>query len=780
MYQKLDFRAGWLNEDLTWNETKIAAALAPLVDEDYPVLINIPYGPNGGSDYQDADAFAEFAAQLVKLVNVDYGLGIKYWEIPNERESGFITPGLSPSAMGNLVKKSYIAMKAVDPTIIVGGPATCDMNVSYLTNMVQQALPYIDFITMHAYSSGQSNPASDSAAYNHAQNQGALVNQLRANLLAIGPQADLPIFIDEYNMTWDTDPRLHTNKEVVYSGLLIANVIGGGGTGVNFWHAESSYMGLMNDRRELYDTADLHHWLNLFFHGEQAPSVFSDKSKVDGFAVQQEGRKSVLLVNRTDNEQTVQLQQTGAAPAEWDLYRIDENGSSHEAGLDGAALAAAGIVLPAHSVTVLTSGNDVALVEHIPYTLTNVQTSTLLTATGAPHEYIHAQKQLIDGQNWVFKKTGPDQYELRSKLDGSLLSVPYDTNSVAEQWELVSVGGNGYGLKAWGTNLLLSVSGDPLDGHVTLEADAGLPGQQWLFEYAGPRTDIIDHFEHRYQIINKASGKVLQIGNSRKTEGGIANLQNDEGLASQKWSFRLYDGGSGFRISNAYSGMVIHAVAGARVTQAPFWYDPPRQLWTLEKQPEGDYIIRNNLTWEVLQPKDGSLLEGAIAVTGAYTGENYQKWYIEKDSRQHVAPVIEQETDYVLQNLATGKVIAVANASTSNAAYVIQTGYTGNPEQLWRFAWHISGTRIANKNSGLLLSPSSTGLSIQQVFAYHESNQQWILEKQADETYTLIYVANRKVLQPVGGSGDEGVRLEWVEPTGADAQKWILTRVVPE
>lgn len=762
---------GWLNADQTWNEAVIVAALTPLVQEEYPVMINIPYGPTG---YQDAAVFAEFAAELVRIVNVDHGLGIKYWEIPNERESGFATPGLSVSAMANLIKEAYSAMKALDPSILVGGPATSDVNVPFLTGVAQQAWPSIDFVTMHAYSSGQSKPATDAAAYNHAQNQGTLVSQLRANLQALGPQGSLPIFVDEYNITWDTDPRLHTSKESVYSALLVANVVGKDGTGVNFWHAESSYMGLMNDRRELYDTADLHSWLNRFFHGEKAAALFADKSRVDGFAAMDAGRKSILLANRTDEAQTVLLQQTGPAPLQWNLYRIDENGSSHEPAVDGSGLATAGMVLPPHSVTVLTAGSGVTAVERIPYTLTNGETATLLTATGAVYGAIHEGATLADRQKWVVHEAGAGLYELHSLADNTVLSVTYGTGGVASRWELAAAGGEGYVLQAAGTNLALSVSsGSP---NVLLETGTGLPRQSWLLAYAGPRTEIIDHGQHLYQIINKASGKVLQIGNSRKAEGGTANLQNDEGLASQKWNFRCYDGCSGFRIGNAYSGMVIHATANARVTQAPFWYDPPRQLWSLEKQPEGDYIIRNNLTSQVLQPKDGNPLEGAVAVTAAYTGADEQRWYIRKDTRGHVPPTVEQDADYALQNLATGKVMSVANASTSNSASVVQSAYTGNAEQLWRFAWYATGTRISNKNSGLVLAPNSAGLSIQQTFAYHETNQQWILEKQADGTYMLIYVPNRKVLQPAGGSSADGARLEWVEPTGADEQKWLLIR----
>jgi len=769
--------SGWLNEDLTWNETKIVNALAPLVDEQYPIMINIPYGPNGKEDYLDADAFASFAAELVEIVNIEHELGIQYWEIPNERESGFITPGLNASAMANLIKKSYMAMKSIDPTIKVGGPATADVKVSYLTSVVDQALPYIDFVTMHAYSSGQSSPKTDAAAYDHAQNQGTLVDSLRTGLLAIGPSADLPIFIDEYNMTWDTDPRLHTSKESVYAALLVANVIGGAGTAVNFWHAESSYMGLMNDGRELYDTADLYYWLNRFFHGQVVTSVFSDETKVDGYAVKSAERKSILLANRTDAEQTIELQHLGAAPSSyWDMYRIDAAGSSQLANVNGAAWSTAGITLPAHSVTIITQGVDVTLFEHIPYTIMNMDSGTLLTLEDATSDVIHEQDQLNDHQQWILQKTGTNQYEIRSKVDQSLLKISYGAGLIADKWELLSIGGEGYQLQAVGTTMVLAISGDPLDEFALVEANTLADRQKWTFRYAGKRTAIIDHAEHLYTITNKASGKVLQIGNSRMTEGGTANLQTNEGLASQKWSFRCYDECSGFRIANANSGLVIHATAAARVTQAPFWYDPPRQLWTLERQTDGSYLIRNNLTSQVLQPSGGSLLEGIFATTGVDAGADYQRWYIAKTTNNHVLPTVEQDVDYILRNLSTGKVISVAGASTANGASVIQETYSGNPEQRWRFSWYVNGTRVINQNSLNVLAPNASGLSIQQTFAFHDSNQQWILERQPDGTYLLVYAANRKVLQPVGGGTADDVRLEWVNPTGATIEKWELIR----
>ncbi|HHG85099.1 MAG TPA: hypothetical protein ENJ82_10180, partial [Bacteroidetes bacterium] len=83
----------WLT-DGDWDAAKIQQALTPLVEEGYEIMINIPSGALGEDDYQDAQAFAQFCADLVQIVNGDYQLHVKYWEIPNEREADFIAPGL--------------------------------------------------------------------------------------------------------------------------------------------------------------------------------------------------------------------------------------------------------------------------------------------------------------------------------------------------------------------------------------------------------------------------------------------------------------------------------------------------------------------------------------------------------------------------------------------------------------------------------------------------------------------------------------------------------------
>ena len=189
----------WHNNGV-WNAEKINQALSPLVNQGYKVMINIPRGPSGEDDYQNPQKFAKFCADLVKIVNIDLKLDVEYWEIPNEREQGFIDPGLTIVQMLTLIKTASQAMKVVDPTIKVGGTATAWVNIDYLTQLTQATYPNIDFITCHTYAGDCTNTLQD--VYDNPQFAVADLNTLRQNINSITGTNYLPIFLTEYNLSF--------------------------------------------------------------------------------------------------------------------------------------------------------------------------------------------------------------------------------------------------------------------------------------------------------------------------------------------------------------------------------------------------------------------------------------------------------------------------------------------------------------------------------------------------------------------------------------------------
>ncbi|GEM_PF-2962932 len=108
----------------------------------------------------------EMAADMVRYANIEKGYNIKYWEIGNEPEyfeEGF---KVTPAEYAQRIVEYADAMKAVDPSIIIVGPAN---GSSLLPTWVQPILMemqaqnrQLDAISVHWYplAGNQTNPAS--------------------------------------------------------------------------------------------------------------------------------------------------------------------------------------------------------------------------------------------------------------------------------------------------------------------------------------------------------------------------------------------------------------------------------------------------------------------------------------------------------------------------------------------------------------------------------------------------------------------------------------------
>lgn len=102
----------------------------------------------------------ELAAEWVRWANIENDYDVKYWEIGNELngswEAGHIRPDGSKMTAEKYVE-IYVAfakaMKAVDPSIKIGGPS-CDVrhHEDYFEPLLRLAGEHVDFLTLHYYS----------------------------------------------------------------------------------------------------------------------------------------------------------------------------------------------------------------------------------------------------------------------------------------------------------------------------------------------------------------------------------------------------------------------------------------------------------------------------------------------------------------------------------------------------------------------------------------------------------------------------------------------------
>lgn len=319
-------------ENGSWNSPKIEQALRPLVEEGYTVMINIPSGPQGEEDYQNPEAYAQFCADLVKIVNIDHELGIEYWEIPNEREAGFIDPGLSVSEMAALIETTAEAMKAVDPSIKVGGPATAWVNVDYVSQLVDATYPNIDFLTVHTYSGDGSNSLQDT--YDIAQAATADLAELRTRVNSITDNNYLPIFLTEHNIAFQGSPRIQSTKGAVYDAIILAESMESGADASMYWNvAPYSDMSLL-DGDSHSENVHIFEIFNQSFHGSLMHSQSENSAKVVVYAAsnQRNGTRAFGLINRTLNSQSITLDFDGWQPAglTWNLWDNDNDFSTSE------------------------------------------------------------------------------------------------------------------------------------------------------------------------------------------------------------------------------------------------------------------------------------------------------------------------------------------------------------------------------------------------------------------------------------------------------------------
>jgi hypothetical protein len=159
------------------------------------------------------DDYAKYCARIVSYYNrgsfVDdagrtvtspFGpLGIKYWEIWNEPDINDVGGGdvavMTPDEYARLFATVAPAMRAVDPSIKIGGPNTVadyEDTLSYVHALLGTGAT-VDFLAMHQYQAGPGMPDGESF-----RATAAIVNR---------PTTTLPIVISESNSDANDDQR---------------------------------------------------------------------------------------------------------------------------------------------------------------------------------------------------------------------------------------------------------------------------------------------------------------------------------------------------------------------------------------------------------------------------------------------------------------------------------------------------------------------------------------------------------------------------------------------
>ncbi len=363
---------GWIDEARhRWDAAKVKAALAGF-PPGATLLINIPTWPDWMADpdgflgADQSDAFARLCADLVRIVGQDCRRPGLLWEVTNEQDERYFVRfhqggGWGPlkdpqkpdrvEELAGIYRRCAAAMKAADPTIRVGGPAMERPDlIPVMRRFVRAAGPVLDFFSYHAYASGSASD-SDEVIFDRAQGFGDAAKAITAAVNAERPGRPLPVFCDEYNIsyTWETrDPRMTDARGAVFDALAMTGAVTHGASATAAWNECDGIYGKMDDQYRLRPSATLFHWLNTDMVGAVVSAASSDPKTVAVYAVKTATRrKSLLLINRSPRQRRVTL--TGWVSGRAMRQQLTAAGEADmgTAGRD--------FLLPADSVTLLTA-----------------------------------------------------------------------------------------------------------------------------------------------------------------------------------------------------------------------------------------------------------------------------------------------------------------------------------------------------------------------------------------------------------------------------------------
>lgn len=234
-----------------WDFTNEDLTISALRARNISYLLNVRSAPpwmfNAYGKLRDG-TFHEFAHYMARLVSW-YNKGgftdekgvyhksghvewVHTWEIWNEPSSSYeipvpvpdkSSPFLNPISFARLYNTVVAAMRAVDPSIIVGDPAlsghTDTAFANYIGPFVSHLTQPISFISFHTYATG-SRTESDAAAFYRVNTRiPAVIASLRPIAFAANHGHGVPIWLDETGFNESSalpaDPR--DNSPVTYA-----------------------------------------------------------------------------------------------------------------------------------------------------------------------------------------------------------------------------------------------------------------------------------------------------------------------------------------------------------------------------------------------------------------------------------------------------------------------------------------------------------------------------------------------------------------------------------
>ena len=277
------------------------------------------------------------AANMVKHFNKGTNNYIKYWIVGNEPNIN----GYSVQSYSSYFNQDYDAMKAVDPTIKIGGGTTAWYDAYWLGQFLQLSGTRVDFVDFHGYAQQGTVPGNYATLFEKAR-YSTSINNLRSLIQKIVPAraSQIGIEVGEWELNWGGSAQDYINFHAVWAASALGHILSSGGW--SLFYADKGNAIFMNSHTitDPYghvvnvnpdDTNPAYHGIGMFTgeglfqgFGDTIVNASTTLPNVEVYA--SDNPKNIVVINKDPSiAQTATVSLNGVTSGTIDVWRKDES-----------------------------------------------------------------------------------------------------------------------------------------------------------------------------------------------------------------------------------------------------------------------------------------------------------------------------------------------------------------------------------------------------------------------------------------------------------------------
>ena len=277
------------------------------------------------------------AANMVKHFNKDTNEYVQYWFVGNEPDLA----GISAATYSTNFNQDYDAMKAIDPTIKIGGGATAWYDAPFLQTFLQQSGSRVDFVDFHGYAQEGNVPGNYTTLFRKAGYGNSIYN-LRSLIQKIIPAraSQISIEVGEWELNWGGAEQNNTNFHAVWAASVLGHILSSGGWSLFYADKGNAIYGSQHTFTDAYghvvnisvdDTNPAYHGIGMFTgeglfrgFGDTIVNASTTLPNIEVYA--SDNPKNIVVINKDPSiAQAATVSLNGVTSGTVDVWRKDES-----------------------------------------------------------------------------------------------------------------------------------------------------------------------------------------------------------------------------------------------------------------------------------------------------------------------------------------------------------------------------------------------------------------------------------------------------------------------